>query len=294
MHKHDYGKSRRSILLGIIVNGLFTVVELVVGIFANSLALVNDAVHDFTDTLTLAFSWWATRFAETPSDNQRTWGYHRATILAAFVNGIGLVLITLFIFYRAYGRILSPEPVEGIYVLAVAIIGIVANGYIVWRLRRASRHDVNLKSIYWHMSEDALGWGGVLVAGIVMTLTEFYLIDPLISIVIGLIVLSGAYSVLKEAADILLESVPSHIDIDDVRAAMRGHADIRDVHDLHVWVIGPGHYALSAHVKVAEMRVRDTDPIVRDLQEMLRNRFGITHVTIAFETEQCLCGNLEH
>jgi cobalt-zinc-cadmium efflux system protein len=294
MHGHDYGRSRRSILQGIVVNGLFTIVELVVGIFSNSLALISDAVHDLTDTMALAFSWWATRYAETPSDSQRTWGYHRATILAAFVNGIGLVLITLFIFYRAYGRILSPEPVEGTYVLGVAIIGIIANGYIVWRLRSSSRRDVNLKSIYWHMSEDALGWGGVLVAGIVMTFTHFYLIDPLISIIIGLIVLSGAYSVLRETVDILLESVPSHIDIEDVRSAMLDHEEVNDVHDLHIWVIGPSHYALSAHVKVDEMEIRDTDPILQDLRSMLQKRYGITHVTISFETAECLCTACDH
>jgi cobalt-zinc-cadmium efflux system protein len=127
-----------------------------------------------------------------------------------------------------------------------------------------------------------------------MTFTDFYLIDPLISIIIGLIVLSGAYSVLRETVDILLESVPSHIDIEDVRSAMLDHEEVNDVHDLHIWVIGPSHYALSAHVKVDEMEIRDTDPILQDLRSMLQKRYGITHVTISFETAECLCTACDH
>jgi len=284
MHKKEDSQkeNRKYIVFGIVLNGSFTIIEFIVGLISNSLALMSDALHDLTDTLALFLAWFAAKKADDEPTEKKTWGYQRATILAAFVNGIVLVVLTLFIFYRAYLRILNPEPVLGGYVLVLAIIGIVINGAIVLRLWKAKDRDVSIKSIFWHIGEDALGWVGVFIAGIVIVFTDFFIIDPLISILIGLIVLRGAWGIIKETTNILLEGVPKEINLKQVESEIKDVKDVKDVHDTHIWSIGSNYYALSAHVVVKDMLICDTNKIIDTVNKMLENKFNISHTTLAF------------
>ncbi len=284
-HQKEHGKQ---IMFGIILNGSFTIIEFIVGIMSNSLALMSDALHDLTDTFALLLSYFASKKSEEKPTETKTWGYHRATILAAFVNGIFLVVLTLFIFYRAYLRILNPEPVKGYLVLGVAVFGILFNGAIVLKLWKSKDKDLNIKSIFWHISEDALGWIGVLIAGIIITFTGFYIIDPIMSIAIGIIVLIGAWGIIKEATNILLEGVPKGISLSKVKKELKSVRLVKDVHDVHVWCTGSNRCVLSAHIEVPEdMRICDTDKIISKIEKVLMKKFNITHTTLAFESNKC-------
>jgi cobalt-zinc-cadmium efflux system protein len=292
-HTHNNKESRKQIKFGIILNGSFTIVEFIVGIISNSLALISDALHDLTDTFALLLSFFASKKAEEKPTETKTWGYHRATILAAFVNGIFLVVLTLFIFYRAYIRILNPEPVKGPLVLGLAVFGILFNGAIVLKLWKSKDRDLNIKSIFWHISEDALGWIGVLIAGIIITFTNFYIIDSIISIAIGIIVLIGAWSIIKEATNILLEGVPEGISVNEVKKELKNIKPIKGVHDIHIWCTGSNYYILSAHIEVPDMKICDTNKIISKIEKVLKEKFNISHTTLAFESKKCEYSN-EH
>jgi len=286
-HKDIHKENKKHIIFGILLNGSFTIIEFIVGLLSNSLALISDALHDLTDTLALFLSLFAAKKAEEKPTLEKTYGFHRATILAAFVNAIVLVLLTIFIFYRAYLRILNPEPVEGLYVLGLAVVGIIFNGAIVLRLWKSKDSDVNLRSIFWHIGEDALGWVGVLIAGIVLVFTNFYLIDPIMSILIGLIVLRGAWGIIKETTNILLEGVPKEIDLKKVNKEIKRINKIKDVHDVHVWSVGSRYNVLTAHVVIPDMRICDTNKIIDKVNKMLKEKFNISHSTLAFESKEC-------
>jgi len=293
--KRNYNKeNRKHITFGILLNGSFTIIEFVVGLIANSLALISDALHDLTDTLALFLSWFAAKKAEDKPTLEKTWGFHRATILAAFINGIVLVLLTLFIFFRAYQRILNPQPVQGIYVLGIAVIGITVNGAIVLRLWKSKERDINIRSIFWHIWEDALGWVGVLIAGIILVFTDFYIIDPIISIIIGLIVLKGAWGIIKETTNILLEGVPQEINLKQVENEIKKIKNVKDVHDTHIWCIGSSYNVLTAHLVTSDMRICDTNKIIGKVDKMLKSEFNISHSTLAFESKECGYKNSGH
>lgn len=288
MVKNYEKENRKQIKFGIILNGSFTIIEFIVGVISNSLALMSDALHDLTDTFALLLSFFASKKAEEKPTETKTWGYQRATILAAFVNGIFLVVLTLFIFYRAYTRILNPEPVKGLLVLGLAIFGILFNGAIVVKMWKSKDRDLNIKSIFWHISEDALGWIGVLIAGIVITFTNFYVIDSIVSIAIGVIVLMGAWGIIKEATNILLEGVPKGISIEKVKKELKNIKPVKDVHDIHVWCTSSNYYILSAHIEVPEdMRICETNKIISKIEKTLKKKFNITHTTLAFESKKC-------
>ncbi len=289
MGHEQYDREGKAIRTGIAINALFFVIEAVVGIVSGSIALTSDAVHDLSDVFSLSIAWYATKKASAPRTEHMTWGYHRTTILAAFINSLVLVLLALLIFYSSYRRILDPTPVNGGLVFGVAILGVVANGAIVWNLKKRATGSPNVKSIMWHMAEDVLGWCGVLVSGIVLMVSDFFAIDAIVGILIGCIVIWGAYQVMRETAEILLESTPAGMDTHAVREAICSIGQIQSVHDLHIWSIGASSYALSAHVTVPDMRVSETRQLSEQVQGLLRAQYGIDHATITFETADSAC-----
>ncbi len=289
MGHEQYDKEGKAIRTGILINALFFVIEAVVGIVSGSIALTSDAVHDLSDVFSLSMAWYATKKASSPRNDRMTWGYHRTTILVAFVNSLVLVLLALLIFYSSYRRILNPVPVNGSLVLGVAILGVAANGAIVWNLKKRAAGSPNVKSIMWHMTEDVLGWCGVLVSGIVLTVSEFYAIDAIVGGLIGCIIIWGAYQIMRETAEILLESTPAGMDTQAVREAICSVGQIQSVHDLHIWSLGASSYALSVHVTVPDMRVSETRQLSTQVQGLLKAQFGIGHATITFETANSAC-----
>jgi cobalt-zinc-cadmium efflux system protein len=250
------------------------------------------------DLFALALSLLAIRLAGRPASDTRTYGWHRAEILASLVNGLTLLLIAVGILYEAWGRMLEPEAVKSKEMFVIAVIGLVMNLVAASALHRHAHDDLNVRSAFLHVIGDAAASVGVIAGGVIMLYTGWYVVDAVISALIALIILWGAVRLLREAGHILLEGVPPHIDINEVVAKMRAEAGVNDIHHLHVWSICSHITALSAHIDVSpEYRLRQGE-IVGALEEMLEHDYHITHTTLQVECSRCLTGpvlqQLEH
>lgn len=271
---------RRPLVVALAITTAFVAVEVVGGLLTDSLALLADAGHMATDAAALALALFAVWLARRPATPARSFGYYRAEVLAAFLNAAALVAISLLILWEAARRLGDPPAVESGPMLAVAVAGLAANGAAVWVLMRGDGHATNLntRGAFLHVVGDLLGSLGAIVAALVMLTTGWYSADPLLSAGIGLLVLWGAWRLLRESVDVLLEATPAAIDAGVVRAAMTAVGGVAGVHDLHVWTVTSGLVALSSHVEVAG--TREWHEVLVDLSALLRERFGITHVTL--------------
>jgi cobalt-zinc-cadmium efflux system protein len=266
---------------------LFVAGEAVAGYVSNSLALLSDAGHNFADALALIFSWYAVRAAQWPADSKRTYGYHRIGILAAVVNAASLVLIAVFIFWEAVHRILSPVPIQGGLMIGVAATAVLLNGLISIWLHAEGKHDLNVRSAYLHMLGDAFSALGVVVAGIIVVLTGQSIVDPLVSLLIGGLILWSSWGVLTEAINILMEAVPKGVDLPQVVQSIHQVLGVEDVHHLHIWTVASGIVACSLHIRVGEQSALEAQRIQQAVAEMLEHDFGIAHSTIQIEVEEC-------
>jgi cobalt-zinc-cadmium efflux system protein len=261
--------------------------EAAAGYFSNSLALLSDAGHNFADSLALVLSWYALWIAQRPSSAKRTFGYHRVGILVALVNAVSLVVIALFIFWEAVSRLRHPEPVQSTPMIVVALIAILLNSLIGLWLRNASKKDLNVRSAYMHMLGDAISAAGVVIAGVVVAFTGASIADPVVSVLIGILILWSSWGILKESVNVLLEGVPEGVEIDKVQQAIATVSGVMTVHDLHVWTVGSGMVCCSCHVSVEEQSVRSGQNVLRNVAEKLEQTFGIRHSTIQVEVEGC-------
>lgn len=286
-HAHARTSSGRRLGLSIFLTLAFVVGEAVAGYFSNSLALLSDAGHNFADALALIFSWYAVRAGRRPADARRTFGYHRVGVLAALVNALSLEVIALFIFWEGVQRLRSPEPVQGGLMIGVAVTAIVLNGLISFWLHAEAQHDLNIRSAYLHMLGDAFAALGVVAAGVVVVYTGQTAADPLVSLLIGVLILWSSWGILTEAVDVLLEAVPKGLNVDKLVEAIRSVSGVRDVHDRHVWTISSGMAACSCHVLVDEQSAREGQQVQRAVADLLEHDFQITHTTIQVEVECC-------
>jgi cobalt-zinc-cadmium efflux system protein len=274
-------------LVALSITGLMTIVELAGGLISNSLALIGDAGHMFTDTLALGLSLFALNLARRPANQTKTYGYYRAEILAALVNGTILIAVSGYIFYEAYRRFVEPPEVRGGLMLIVAVIGLVANVVGISILRSASRGNLNVKGAFLHMWSDTVSSVGVIAAGIIILLTGRTIADPIISIIIGLLILRGAGGLVWESINILLEAVPKHLDVSRINDAVRKIKGVRDIHDVHLWAITSGMYAMSCHLLIEDQMVSNCTQIVDEVNKTLSQEFGISHSTVQLECEEC-------
>ncbi|HEY41187.1 MAG TPA: cation transporter [Dehalococcoidia bacterium] len=277
----------RQLLIALIIVVLVMVAEIVGGLLSNSLALLGDAGHMLVDALALSISLIAIWIARRPADTAKTYGYHRVEIMAAMTNGVILLLVAVFIFYRAYQRLLEPAEIDAALMMGVAAIGLVANLTGILLLRRARHTSINIRAAFWHILGDTISSFGVIVGGIIIAVTDWRIVDPIIAIVIGTIILWGAVRLVRESSDILLEAVPRHIQMDAVGLAMMDIPGVRDVHDMHIWTITSGIHALSAHVLIDDQTVARSAEITRVVEQELARRFNITHTTLQLECEKC-------
>jgi cobalt-zinc-cadmium efflux system protein len=261
--------------------------EAAAGYFSNSLALLSDAGHNFADSLALVLSWYALWIAQRPSSAKRTFGYHRVGILVALVNAVSLVVIALFIFWEAVSRLRHPEPVQSTFMIVVALIAILLNSLISLWLRNAAKKDLNVRSAYMHMLGDAISAAGVVIAGVVVAFTGASIADPVVSVLIGILILWSSWGILKESVNVLLEGVPEGMEIDKVQQAICTVSGVMTVHELHVWTVGSGMVCCSCHVSVEEQSVRSGQNVLRNVTERLEQTFGIRHSTIQVEVEGC-------
>ncbi|MBN8471419.1 cation transporter [Corallococcus exiguus] len=293
-HGHSHGprkgglaeerrKDRRRLLFALGLTATIMVAEAVGGFLTNSLALLSDAGHMLTDVSAMVLSLLALWFAGRPADLKKTYGYYRMEILSALLNGVLLLVITIFILMEAWQRMRSPAQVELGPMALVAGIGLVANLAALGFLHQT--HSMNVRGAFLHVLGDTLSSVGVLIGAGVMWWTGWYVVDPIISVLISMIIVVGALRLVKDAVDVLLEAVPAHVDLEQVRDLMGKVPGVQAVHDLHVWTISSGMYALSAHLVVADPMVCNNDDILSAVKHDLFDRFGIDHTTIQIESQ---------
>jgi len=288
-HSHSHSHLQGKFRLAVVLTSAVLIAEVIGGILTNSLALLSDAAHVFADVFALALSWFAVYLSTLPASNRRTYGYHRVEVFAAFINGVSLVAISIWIFYEAFQRISDPEPVKSLQMLIIAIVGLVANLIVALIFIRESHENLNVKSAFLHVIGDAMSSAGVIIGGIIMKITDWYLIDPILSFVIGFIILFGAIRINREALHILLEGTPRDIDIDNVSNEIKKLSFIKDIHDLHIWSIRSDYTALSAHVLVDAQSIRAMQNTLGSINAMLREKFGISHTTLQLECGEHGC-----
>lgn len=288
-HGHDHGSSLtgRLLLLSVAITVAFVAGEAVTGYFSNSLALLSDAGHNFADALALVLSWYGLWIGQRPSSAKRTYGHHRVGILIALINALSLVLIAFLIFWEAISRFRHPEPVQSTPMIVVAFIAILLNTVISLWLRKAAKKDLNVRSAYMHMLGDAISAAGVVVAGFIVAFTHTSIADPIVSVLIGLLILWSSWDVLKESVNVLLEATPKGLDISIVETTINDIEGVLAVHDLHVWTVGSGMIACSCHIAVEEQSVRSGENVLREVARHLNERYEITHTTIQIEVEGC-------
>jgi cobalt-zinc-cadmium efflux system protein len=279
-HRHTH--AHNALKPALIVTATFLVAEFIGALYTNSLALLADSGHMLTDvaalTLSLAATWFATKRA-TP---QKTFGFYRVEILATLLNGVFLVLIALYIFYEAYTRLKNPPEVQAGWMLVVACAGLVANLFSGWMLFGEHKHSLNVRGAFFHVMTDAVGSAGAIVASLAILLGGYYAADPAISILVGILILSSSWVLIRDAVDILLEGTPSHVDIVSLQTYLKGIAGVESVHDLHVWTLTSGVLAMSCHVVVSE-EVLNRNRVLIAIKELAHSRFQIDHITVQLE-----------
>jgi cobalt-zinc-cadmium efflux system protein len=280
-HHHSHGT--KQLTLAIAITASWFVIEMAGGIYSNSLALIADAAHMLTDLAALGLSLFALKISSRPATHEMTYGYLRAEILAALANGIFLVLIGLYIFYESYQRFVTPPEIKSVPMLIVAATGLLANLVTAGLLYKSRRENLNLRGAFLHVLGDTLGSIGAIVAGVVILLWQWRLADPVVSVIVGGLVLFSSYELVKESVDILLERTPSHLKTPKILADLGSFQGVASVHDLHVWAITSEVPAMSCHIvlKTGE----DSGAILAVLSRLMQEKYGIEHTTIQIEFE---------
>ncbi|MFN8382640.1 MAG: cation diffusion facilitator family transporter [Anaerolineales bacterium] len=299
MHNHTHShigdlanQTTKRLMLSLSLTAGFVLVEVIAGIFGNSLALLTDAAHNFTDVIALGLSWYALRLATKPANAGKTFGYHRVGILVALVNSTTLILIALGIFYEAYRRFLAPPEVDSVILIGVGTLAFFINAGTAWLVQKGSEHDLNLRSTFLHLMGDVMSTLGAVIAGVIIYFTQWNWLDPLVSVLIGGFILWNAWSILRQSIHILLESTPENIDMQEMVTKIETVEGVRGVHDLHVWSINENLRMLSAHVVTDDISIRDCTSIQQNINELLAHGYDIQHATLQIECEGCAHGLL--
>ncbi len=285
-HSHSRRENRRSLILAIAITSGWFIAELAAGFYTNSLALIADALHMLTDIAALSLSVFAMKIAERPATPQKTYGYLRAEILAALINGVFLVLIAAYVGYEGYQRLYAPPAVMGRLMLLVAAIGLGVNLLTMTLLSRSRHHCLNVRGAFLHVLGDTMGSVGAILAGVIMVVWEWYLADPVISLLVAALILYSSWQLVRDSVDVLLEGTPRHLDVSMILADLGSVDGVLSVHDLHVWSITSGMEAMSCHVVLRAGS--DSSDVLASLSQVMRERHGIAHTTIQIEAEDWL------
>ncbi len=291
-HNHSHfgdlaNQTTKRLMLSLSLTAGFVLIEVLAGIFGNSLALLTDAAHNFTDVIALGLSWYALRIASKPANAGKTFGYHRVGILVALVNSTTLILIATGIFYEAWQRFLAPPVVDSVILMGVGTLAFFINAGTAWLVKTGSEHDLNLRSTFLHLMGDVMSTLGAVIAGVIIFFTKWNWLDPLVSVLIGGFILWNAWSILRQSIHILLESTPENIDMQEMVEKLNTVDGVRGVHDLHVWSINENLRMLSAHVVTDNVSISDGLAIQQNINELLAHGYNIQHATLQIECEGC-------
>lgn len=279
-------------VLASVITGTIFVVEVVGGIITNSLALISDAGHMLTHLFALLVSLFALYFAAKPPTGKKTYGFFRVEILAALFNGAALFLISLWIFYEAYHRFVHPETISSGRMFIIALIGLVANIACVYILKgnrhghgHEHEHSLNVRAAFLHMLGDTLSSVGVIIGAGIIYYTNWFIIDPVISVVICVLILIWSYKLVMESVEVLLEATPKGINIENVIDSLKQISGVDDAHDIHIWTITSGMYSMSGHIDTKDMLISDTTKLSKEINRILSEKFKIGHTVIQFGCE---------
>ena len=292
-HAHSHpdgldGVKGKNLLITIALKLLLTITEGLGGWFSGSLSLLSDALHNLNDVLSIVISWFAVKMAEKEHDKKNTFGYRRATIIAAVINATLLIIMSLFLFREAYFKFIQPEKINALLVIVIAAIGIVLNAVAVYLLHKSSGDDLNMRAVYLHLLSDALSSVGVMVGGVVIYYFNAYWIDPLLTVLIGLYILKESYEILKESTNILMQGTPKTVDIDEIAEELEKMDAIKNIHHVHIWALDEHTLFFEAHVNLQnDIWVSELSAIYEKLEQVLKGHFGVTHLTIQFEYNCC-------
>lgn len=287
MHSHEstatVASDRRRLFVVLAVASLYFLAEIIAGWATNSLALLSDAVHMMTDIAAICLSLLTLWIATRPATAGKTFGYLRAEILGALINGLFLWLLVVFIWIEAAGRLRHPEEVKGLGMMAVAMVGIAVNSFSAWMTAEGRSEGMAIRAVFIHVMSDLIGSIGVLAAGAIVYFTNWSRADPVVSFLIGALVLYSSWGLVRDGVDVLMESVPAHIDLDQLREDLLAVQGAEEVHDLHVWCLSTREIALSAHCVVAS--AADQDRVLSEMSHLLQTKFNIHHMTVQLERD---------
>ncbi len=287
-HSHNNVGQGKRLTFTILFNIAITVAEIIGGLITGYLALLADAVHNLSDVAALILAYIGDKGASRPPTKKATYGYKRLEVMTAFISAVSLVVIAIYIFYEAYQRFLNPQPISNpTLLLIIASIGLVGNILSVWILHSAKKSSLNIKTAFLHMLYDTISSAAVIIGAIVIINTGWMYLDPILSVIIGLMILWSSFDVLKEATIIFFEGVPRGINFDEVASAINDFPKVVNAHHLHIWSLSSSSIALSTHICLNETEYHLAPEIIRDISAMMQNKFGIGHCTIQAEMGLC-------
>lgn len=275
-------KIDKNLKIGLGLNTGFTIFEFIVGFSTGSLALISDAAHNLTDSMSILIAFFANKLAGRQATEDKTYGYGRATIIAALLNTFILFALAIYIFYEAYKRFLDPQPLEGSVIMIVAFIGLLINGGVAYLFSK-NKQDLNMRGTYLNMLYDAMASAGAVGAGLIIVLTNWVVIDPLISVVIAVMQLKSGWAVVRSAFHVLLDGVPEGVDIQKIKQAVLETTGVKGMDDLHVWALSTTTATLSCHLVIKDGTLEEGLKIKEKVKEMLHEKFKIEHATIEIE-----------
>ncbi|MEZ2413702.1 cation diffusion facilitator family transporter [Muriicola sp. E247] len=287
-HHHHQKLSGKKLLISILLNIVITLAQVIGGIISGSLALLSDALHNFSDVLSLIISYLANRFTSKQASTTKTFGYKRAEIMAAFVNSATLIVIAVVLIKEAVERFLQPEPIAPALVIWLSALGILVNGFSVLLLKKDAGQNMNMKSAYLHLLTDMMASVAVLIGGLLMYFYQLYWVDPLLTILIGLYLIYMGYDLLKSSSKVLMLFTPDQIKVDEIVKIVGDHPAIKNVHHVHIWQLNEREIHLEAHIDFYEnINLNAFDDILKGIEEKVYHDFGITHLSIQPEFGKC-------
>lgn len=289
-HKHeqiDIGSVKGRLFFTISLNMVITIAEIVGGILSGSLALVSDALHNFSDSISIVISYIALRLKLRSNSMSHTFGLKRAEILAAVINSAVMIVICIYLFYEAIQRFLNPEPIDAGIMSIVAVIGLLANLIATLLLKKDSKSSLNIRSAYLHLLGDTISSVAVIAGGIAIAFWNINWIDPVLTVLIGIYIIRESYLILEEAIHVLMEGAPLDISIEDIQKDVEQFKEVKDIHHIHLWMVGDKDAHLEAHVNINDMKISESDSLRLKIEKSLHEKFGIDHITLQFECNQC-------
>lgn len=275
------------LLVTMLLNFAITAAEILGGLISGSLALLSDALHNFSDGLSIVISYTAIKLRGRPNSARHTFGFKRAEVFAAVINSATLLVITVFLFIEAGARFIHPQPIHGQWMFIVAAIGLVANVIGTTLLHHGAKSSVNIKASYLHLLTDAISSVGVILGGVTIYLWHVYWLDPVLTILIGIYILKEAYAIIKETAHILMEGTPPGVSVEEIKKAIDSIPGVRDFHHVHVWSVGEHDCCLEGHLAVDDVPMHEADRIRTQAAKVIKERFGIGHITLQVEHSPC-------